>query len=109
EVPRISSSSPASSSSSSPSVSSVPRASYAKDTENYGEGDFWVMKLDSDGNLQWQKNFGGKGDDRISTLTASDTGFLIGGSSRSGNSGNKNSGTQEGTDLWVIALDENGN
>lgn len=113
ESPGGSSSSPASSSStqssSSPSVSSVPRTSYAKDTENYGEGDFWVMKLDSEGNLQWQKNFGGKGDDRISTLAASDTGFLIGGSSRSGNSGNKNSGSQEGTDLWVIALDENGN
>jgi hypothetical protein len=26
-----------------------------------GGGDFWVLKLDKDGNIQWQKTYGGTG------------------------------------------------
>jgi len=27
--------------------------------ENAGENDIWIMKIDADGNLVWQKSFGG--------------------------------------------------
>jgi hypothetical protein len=36
------------------------------------------------------------------------TGFLIGGESRSERSGNKTVGIEEGTDLWLISLNERG-
>ncbi|MCP1302182.1 T9SS type A sorting domain-containing protein, partial [Chryseobacterium sp. S0630] len=36
------------------------------------------------------------------------TGFIIGGESRSERSGNKTVGIEEGTDLWLIALNERG-
>ncbi|WP_374463961.1 T9SS type A sorting domain-containing protein [Chryseobacterium sp.] len=80
-----------------------------KKTENYGEGDYWIVKLSKDGKIDWEKNFGGKGDDHIRTLALTATGYIIGGESRSERSGNKTVGIQEGTDLWVIALDQNGN
>ena len=81
----------------------------SKKTENYGEGDFWVVKISRDNKVEWEKNFGGKDDDHLRTLALTSTGFLIGGESRSERSGNKTIGIEEGTDLWLIALDEKGN
>lgn len=87
----------------------IPTTYQPKTTENYGEGDFWVVKLSKEGKIEWQKNYGGKEDDHIRTLANTDSGYIIAGESRSGNSGNKKSNIKEGTDLWVISLDENGN
>lgn len=87
----------------------VTRNSYPKETENYGEGDYWIIKLDKEGNIQWQKNYGGKGDDHIRTLALTANGYIIGGESRSDKSGNKATGVEEGTDVWVVSLDKNGN
>ena len=80
----------------------------SKKTENYGEGDYWVIKLGKDGKTEWEKNFGGKGDDHIRTLSLTSAGYLIGGESRSERSGNKIAGIEEGTDLWLISLNERG-
>ncbi|MDQ0067704.1 T9SS type A sorting domain-containing protein [Chryseobacterium lathyri] len=80
----------------------------SKKTENFGEGDFWVIKLDKTGKTEWEKNFGGKADDHLRTLSLTSTGYLIGGESRSERSGNKTGGIEEGTDLWLISLNERG-
>ncbi|AZA92487.1 Por secretion system C-terminal sorting domain [Chryseobacterium nakagawai] len=88
---------------SSTAISQMPKAS-----SNFGEGDYWIVKLDKNGKVEWEKNFGGKGDDHIRTLALTANGFIIGGESRSERSGNKTVGTQEGTDLWLIALNERG-
>ncbi|TZG00044.1 T9SS type A sorting domain-containing protein (plasmid) [Chryseobacterium panacisoli] len=80
----------------------------SKKTENYGEGDFWVIKLDKNSKVEWEKNFGGKGDDHIRTLALTSDGLMIGGESRSERSGNKTAGIKEGTDLWLISLNEKG-
>ena len=87
----------------------IPTTYQPKTTENYGEGDFYVIKLSKEGNVEWQKNYGGSGDDHIRTLANTDTGYIIAGESRSGNSGNKKSNIKEGTDLWIISVDDNGN
>ncbi|WP_330746029.1 T9SS type A sorting domain-containing protein [Chryseobacterium sp. CP-77] len=79
-----------------------------KKTENFGEGDYWIVKLDKNGRVEWEKNFGGKGDDHIRTLALTSTGFIIGGESRSERSGNKTTGLEEGSDLWLISLSEGG-
>ncbi|EJL70620.1 hypothetical protein PMI13_02728, partial [Chryseobacterium populi] len=80
----------------------------SKKTENFGEGDYWIIKLSKDGKVEWEKNFGGKGDDHLRTLALTSTGYLIGGESRSERSGNKTTGIEEGTDLWLISLNERG-
>ncbi|WP_073297919.1 T9SS type A sorting domain-containing protein [Chryseobacterium polytrichastri] len=80
----------------------------SKKTENYGEGDYWVVKLNKEGKVEWDKNFGGKADDHLRTLALTSQGFLIGGESRSERSGNKSVGIEGGTDLWLISLNERG-
>jgi hypothetical protein len=80
----------------------------SKKTENFGEGDYWIIKLSKDGKVEWEKNFGGKGDDHLRTLSLTSTGYLIGGESRSERSGNKSVGIEEGTDLWLLSLNERG-
>ncbi|OCA73707.1 T9SS type A sorting domain-containing protein [Chryseobacterium arthrosphaerae] len=91
------------SSATSTAISQMPKAS-----SNFGEGDYWIVKLDKNGKVEWEKNYGGKGDDHIRTLALTSAGYVIGGESRSERSGTKTVGTQEGTDLWLIALNERG-
>jgi len=79
----------------------------SKQTENFGEGDYWIVKLNKNGKVEWEKNFGGKGDDHIRTLALTSDGYVIGGESRSERSGNKNVGIKEGTDIWFVFLKEN--
>ena len=89
-------------------VYSRSNAGGSKKTENFGEGDYWMIKLNKEGKVEWEKNFGGKGDDHLRTLALTSTGYLIGGESRSERSGNKTVGIEEGTDLWLISLNERG-
>ncbi|HEX7870694.1 MAG TPA: T9SS type A sorting domain-containing protein [Chryseobacterium sp.] len=81
---------------------------YSKSTENFGEGDFWIVKLSKDGKVEWEKNFGGKGDDHLRTMSFTSSGYIIGGESRSERSGNKTVGIEEGTDVWLISLNTKG-
>ncbi|NML69032.1 T9SS type A sorting domain-containing protein [Chryseobacterium sp. RP-3-3] len=80
----------------------------SKKTENFGEGDYYIIKLSKDGKVEWEKNFGGKQDDHLRTLALTSSGYIIGGESRSERSGNKTVGIEEGTDLWLISLNERG-
>ncbi len=79
-----------------------------KQTDNFGEGDYWIIKLNKDGKVEWEKNYGGTGDDHLRTMAMTTSGFIIGGESRSERSGNKTVGVEEGTDLWLISLNEKG-
>ena len=46
-----------------------------------GANDYWVVKLDSDGNLEWDRAFGsGSNDYGRSVIQKSNGGFVIGGS-----------------------------
>ena len=81
---------------------------HSKTTNNFGEGDFFVVKINSKNQIQWEKNFGGTGDDHLRTLSLTSEGYLVGGESRSERSGNKTVGIEEGTDIWLISLNERG-
>lgn len=76
-------------------------------TVNKGSLDVWVVKLDSAGNLQWQKSFGGTGID-ISNwiIQTGDGGYAVSGSSDS-NDGDV-SGNQGGQDFWILKLNSSG-
>ncbi|MDN3607200.1 T9SS type A sorting domain-containing protein [Kaistella yonginensis] len=80
-----------------------------KTEDNFGEGDYWIVKLDKNANVEWQKTYGGSADDYPKTIVFTDKGYLIGGESRSNSSGNKRENIEEGSDLWLISLDKNGN
>lgn len=75
-----------------------------KTTEGF---DFWVLKLDADGNLQWNKTFGGSEDDRGNDiLQTNDGGYaILGYSTSSDQDVPGNAGSQ---DFWMVKLDANG-
>lgn len=79
-----------------------------KFSENYGEGDFWLVKISESGIVEWERTFGGSEDDHLKVLQITADGYVIGGESKSGRSGNKLVSNKGGTDLWIVYLSENG-
>lgn len=74
---------------------------------NQGFYDYWVVKLDTNGQLQWEKNFGGAGEERAYAVDVLENGgAVIGGTSISG-SGDV-SGNNGSYDFWAIGLDSDG-
>lgn len=75
----------------------------------YGMSDYWVIKLDAKGELEWQKVYGGEGDDQLqAVLQAKDGNFLLAGSSASATTGNKNASNGKGSDFWLLKVDPSG-
>jgi hypothetical protein len=55
-----------------------------------GNADFWIVKIDSIGNKEWDKDFGTTKDDRLYSVDqTSDGGYVLGGQTSSGISGDK--------------------
>lgn len=80
-----------------------------KTEDNFGEGDYWVLKIDKTGDIEWQKTIGGDKDDQLSVIHQSyDKGYIVGGNSNSGSSKSKSISNKSGTDFWVLKLDEKG-
>ena len=69
--------------------------------------DYWVLKFDTNSNLQWQKNYGGSDDDRGSEIIqSSDGGYAVLGFSKSADINvTENFGAQ---DYWIAKLDASG-
>ena len=80
-------------------------------TINNGGADCWVVKLDENGNIEWESSFGGSGPDiGASILQSSDGGFILAGDSRSNDGDISNHhGPASTSDLWVIKMDNIGN
>jgi hypothetical protein len=75
---------------------------------NYG--DCWVVKLDANGGIQWQKSYGGTNNDDTRYIEqTTDGGYIIAGSSNS-NDGDVTGhhGTTNFTDFWVVKIDASG-
>ena len=84
-------------------------------TNNAGDNDFWMVKLDSNGNIDWQKTFGFLGLDLgITVIPTNDNGFLLSGvldvtaSGGEGNSKLSSTKRHAGGDYWIIKLDASG-
>ena len=70
---------------------------------NHGAFDSWVVKLDSNSNLIWQRCLGGSQNDQAtSILQTADGGYILAGSTES-NDGNV-AGNHGGADYWVVRL-----
>jgi hypothetical protein len=62
----------------------------------YKDDDFWLAKTDANGNMQWEKTYGGTGNDRAYRMVrTSDGGYAIAGTT--------------GNDFWLVKTDLSGN
>ncbi len=72
-------------------------------TQSFGAGgqDFYVLRLDSNGNVVWERTYGGNDSDRAYFIVQTQDGYLLVGSTKSFGSG--------GMDALVLKIDSNGN
>jgi hypothetical protein len=73
-------------------------------TNSFGAGglDFWLVKTDAFGHMEWNKTFGGTGDEGASSMVAtSDGGYAIAGSTFSYDTLDR--------DFWLVKTDASGN
>jgi hypothetical protein len=77
-------------------------------TGNHGGEDYWIVKLDAAGSIQWQNSFGGSGDEQaFSIQQTTDGGYITAGVSAS-NDGDV-TGNHGGEDYWIVKLSNAGN
>jgi hypothetical protein len=76
-------------------------------TENQGYLDFWVVKLDEMGALQWQKSLGGSYDDTAYTIKQSADGGYIAVGETSSTDGDV-TGLHGNFDFWVVKISSEG-
>ncbi|MDX2360851.1 MAG: T9SS type A sorting domain-containing protein [Crocinitomicaceae bacterium] len=75
---------------------------------NLGANDYWIVKLDITGVVQWEKSLGGSlGDEAYSFQQSSDGGYIITGYSSS-NDGDVTASNGLG-DYWTVKIDSIGN
>jgi len=73
------------------------------DTYSFGAGraDFWLVKTDGSGNIEWNRTYGGASWDHASSLVqTSDGGFALAGDTNSFGNG--------GYDFWLVKTNEQG-
>lgn len=76
-------------------------------TANYGDTDFWIVKIDTAGNILWQKSYGGNGPEiTYSIMETHDRNYMVVGESRSNINGTGNYGD---ADAFVFKIDSVGN
>jgi hypothetical protein len=76
---------------------------------NHGLKDFWIVKLDGDGTIQWEKTFGGSNTENLFYIIAtSDGGFAVTGNTFS-TDGDVTGLHGTNGDAWVIKIDSLGN
>jgi hypothetical protein len=81
----------------------------SKNEDSRGNLDYWVVKLDTKGNVQWQKTIGGAYVDELKSIVQTkDGGYLLGGYSNSPVSGDKTQTNLGIGDYWIVKLDATG-
>lgn len=76
---------------------------------NRGDNDYWIVKINSSGNIEWEKTFGGSGGDALLAVKqTNDGGYILAGFSDSGISGDKTESSLGGNDYWIIKINSTG-
>lgn len=79
-----------------------------KKQEGYGEKDFWLIQVDTQGKILWEKIYGGTGVDELRDIEVLADGYLLGGRVQSDKSGTISQNTYGDFDYWVIKVNKQG-
>jgi hypothetical protein len=89
---------------------SISIASAEKSANNSGLQDYWLLLLNNDGKIKWDRTIGGNAEDYLRFVRqTSDGNYIIAGSSNSNISGNKTQNCKGDFDYWIVKIDKNKN
>jgi hypothetical protein len=84
-------------------------SSYSLDGDfdrNYGDRDAWLVKIDSNGQIIWSKNYGGSESDSGGDIVVLEDGYIVAGGSSSND--HDLPGNKGYADSWIFKVDKNG-
>ncbi len=82
--------------------------SFDKLDDAIGQNDFWIIKLNAKGLQEWQKTIGGYGQEKLHSIEQTrDGGYILGGTSSSGKTGDKTEESFGNEDCWVYRCEYN--
>lgn len=80
-----------------------------KTVDSYGNNDYWLIKLNKEGSIQWQQSYGGEGNDQVKQIQEVEKEkYKVYGISDSPVGKAKNSGLQSEVDYWALTIDSEG-
>lgn len=83
---------------------------YDKTSSGFGGLDYWIVKIDDEGNKLWDRSIGGTGSDFGTAVSVSQNNLIVvAGSSWSPISGLKSEANRGYADYWIVGLDTMGN
>ena len=93
---------------------STSNANGDKTEMQFGAGDYWILKLNAAGVIEWQNTIGGNGYDALNEIALTkDGGYIIAGVSGSMMSADKSENVigefTYDSDMWIVKLDSAGN
>jgi|GEM_PF-6034749 len=93
-----------------PTIIKTSDGNYIIGTVVDSNNDYVLIKVDPNGNVLWNKQYGGTGIDYLTSIKEFPNGdLMIGGYSNSSKSGNKSESSYAGTqDFWIIRTDQAG-
>lgn len=90
-------------------ISTTSGKSGDKTDESKGAQDVWIVKLNAARQIEWQKSFGGAGDDDVVVVKPTkDGGYIVGINTDSNVSGDQKEVLYGGMDVWLLRLDKGG-
>jgi uncharacterized repeat protein (TIGR01451 family) len=91
----------------------TPALTLAKSDTSHGSYDIWILKFDKQGNIKWNKSFGGKGEEGLAFCTLENSSINIFVGSKSDSSGNKYAKKKYPnpnlSEIWYMQVDTAGN
>jgi hypothetical protein len=79
-----------------------------KSENNNGEHDYWIVSIDTNSNIVWQKNIGGSTYDKADRIIeAGENSYVIAGTSNSNISYDKTESNRGDYDYWIVELATN--
>ncbi|MBL0105415.1 MAG: T9SS type A sorting domain-containing protein [Bacteroidetes bacterium] len=80
-----------------------------KTSARRGFNDYWVLKTDSIGNIEWDKDYGGLLNDVMLTgIKTMDGGYIVGGHTNSSIGADKTDTLRGWEDYWIVKIDSQG-
>lgn len=80
-----------------------------KTNGSYGNEDYWIVRIDGSGNVDWDVTLGGDSTDIAKSMAIENGELIVGGYSISDQGGSKSEDSYGGYDYWFNILDAKGN